>query len=77
MIELQEEEVVFTEYNLETQNQDEEPVEKRNIMEKSFILAPYCSYMNLNDTLEQEPELVPRSVLKFSKKVREINRQYE
>lgn len=46
-------------------------------MEKSLILAPFCSFVSLNDTQELEPDLVPRSMLKFSKKVREINRQYE
>ena len=46
-------------------------------MEKSLILAPFCSFVSLNDTQELEPDLVPRSMLKFSKKVREINRKYE
>ena len=43
-------------------------------MEKSLILPPFCSFVGMNDTLEQDSELVPRSVLKFGKKVRKINR---
>lgn len=72
---INEEEVLFTEYNLETEL--DEPEDQKNIMEKSLILAPYCSLINLDDTQEPEPDLAPKSMLKFGKKVREINRKYE
>jgi len=45
---INEEEVLFTEYNLETEL--DEPEDQKNIMEKSLILAPYCSLINLDDT---------------------------
>jgi len=69
---INQDEVLFTEYNLETEL--DEPEEQKNIMEKSLILAPFCSFISLNDTQELEPDLAPRSMLRFGKRVREINR---
>ena len=72
----QDDEVLFTEYNLETAGNDDEPEDQRNILEKSYVLAPFSSFVCLNDTMEEEPEIVS-GVLRFGKKVREINRKYE
>jgi len=43
---------VFSEYNLETVCGEDEPADKRNIMDRSVILAPFNSFFNLNDTVE-------------------------
>jgi len=70
------EEVLITEYNLETAGNEDEPEDQRNIMDKSYVLAPFNSFVCLNDTLEEEPETVG-GVIRFGKKVREVNRKYE
>lgn len=64
---------IFTVHNLDTEtNEDEE-------LSKSIVMAPY----NTNESDEEsfietvEPLVVSRRVIKFSSKLREINREYE
>lgn len=71
--------MMLTEHPLDTIQNDDLPPEKRNICEKSIVLAPYNSQVKLDDTLEQddfEIKFEPKAV-KFKKKVKELNRQYE
>lgn len=71
--------MLLTEHPLDTVHNEDLPFNERNIMEKSFVLAPYNSIIKLDDTLDQDEFDVgfePRAV-KFGKRVKELNRQYE
>lgn len=64
---------IFTVHNLDTENSEEMDVSK------SIVLAPY----NTNESDEEEllhftqPLFVSKRTIKFSSKLREVNRQYE
>jgi len=65
---------LLTQYPLET---DELSPEQQNIKDKSFVLAPFNSLVNLDDTLDDLMLDFEPKAIKFDRKVREINRQYE
>lgn len=69
----------LTEHPLETIDQDDLPPEERNYHEKSYILAPYNSIMNLDDTQEDITLMAQfeHCAIKFLKNVRDVNRNYE
>jgi len=64
---------IFTIHNLDTENSDDTE------MSKSVVLAPY----NTNESDEEEllnnvePLIISKRAIKFSSKLREVNRQYE
>lgn len=65
---------LLTQYPLET---DDLSPERQNIQDKSFVLAPFNSMVNLDDTLDDLMLDFEPKAIKFDRKVREINRQYE
>ena len=65
---------LLTQYPLET---DDLSPERQNIKDKSFVLAPFNSMVNLDDTLDDLMLDFEPKAIKFDRKVREINRQYE
>jgi len=63
---------LFTEHNLDT------TINRSNEESKSEILAPFNTNEGDNKFMESvEPLIVSRKVIKFSSKLREINRKYE
>jgi serine/threonine protein kinase len=74
----QDTEVIFTEHNLDTKTNVSALL--KNASTKSIILAPFNS--TVSDLPEQWPEevkrmIVPKRVLKFAPKVKDLDRQYE
>lgn len=68
---------LLTEHPLETFHNEDLPVEQRNVKEKSFILGPFSSLLNPDDTLEDLIIDFEPKAIKFDRKVKDINRQYE
>jgi hypothetical protein len=64
---------IFTVHNLDTENSEDTE------MSKSIVLAPY----NTNESDEEEllsrvePLVISKRIIKFSSKLREVDRQYE
>lgn len=70
---------MMTEHPLDTVNQEDLPPNKRNIVDRSFIFAPFNSQIGLDDTLDDLTLLAdfePRAI-HFDRNVRELNRNYE
>ena len=65
---------LLTEFPLET---DDFPIEEQNVKDKSFVLAPFNSIQGLDDTLEDLMIDFEPKAIKFDRKVRAINREYE
>ena len=70
--------MMLTEHPLDTMKNEDLPENMQNCREKSFVLAPYNSHQDPDETLSDDemPGFEPRAI-KFGKQVREINRLYE
>lgn len=72
----------FTEFSIDTQKKSCEELQ-RNVSEKSVVFCPFNSVIKQSELAEEFKPLdfrelvLPRRVLKFSSRVKEVNRAYE